>query len=82
MWWYETGPGWAGWLLMALAVVAFWGILAAVVVLLTRWMGSSSEPGPQTPEQILAQRFARGEISEAEYHRALDALKGRHETPV
>lgn len=28
-----------------------------------------------TPEQLLAERFARGEVDEQEYHRRLDTLR-------
>ncbi|ASN51309.1 SHOCT domain-containing protein [Sinomonas sp. R1AF57] len=34
-------------------------------------------PGPG-PEQVLADRFARGEIDEAEYRARLDVLKQQH----
>jgi putative membrane protein len=30
-----------------------------------------------TPEQMLAERFARGEIDEQEYHQRLDTLGGK-----
>jgi putative membrane protein len=29
-----------------------------------------------TPEQLLAERFARGEIDEQEYHHRVDVLRG------
>ncbi|QJS13807.1 hypothetical protein HKX69_33485 [Streptomyces argyrophyllae] len=45
---------------------------------LTRPGGSSdhadTRPLDPTPEQILAERFARGEIDEDEYHRRLTVL--------
>jgi putative membrane protein len=37
--------------------------------------GSGGETLP-TPEQLLAERFARGEIDEDEYRRRLDTLRG------
>jgi putative membrane protein len=32
-------------------------------------------PAPPTPEQALADRFARGEIDADEYHQRLDTLR-------
>jgi putative membrane protein len=66
-------------------------ILVLVAVAAWRW-GRSGGPGPSTPvgpsdptgptrsgegpEEILAARYARGEIDEAEYRRRLDVLRG------
>jgi putative membrane protein len=33
---------------------------------------------PATPEEILGQRYARGEIDDDEYHRRLDTLRDAH----
>jgi putative membrane protein len=68
------GRSWAlgfGWILFwVLAAVA----IIAIVRLFTSRLGSAGgpglygPPGPATPEQILAQRFARGEISQDEFY--------------
>ena len=65
MGWYHDGMGWGGWLLMTLAMVAFWALVIFAVVALFR----SDAPGAvrRTPEQFLDERFARGEIDAAEY---------------
>lgn len=43
--------------------------------------GSPPGPGPVTPEQILAERFARGEIDEDEFWQRLTTLRaGRPDT--
>jgi putative membrane protein len=68
--------GW-GWVLMVLAMVAFWGLLISVVF--TRPWGSrpgSPAQAPAAPEQLLAERLARGDIDEPEYHSRLAALRG------
>ncbi|OHV49913.1 hypothetical protein CcI156_21125 [Frankia sp. CcI156] len=85
--------GWGGWLLMSFSMVVFWGLVIGVLVALLRagrggGPGRSAEPpgverpgterpGERSAERILAERYARGEIDEAEYHRRLDVLRER-----
>ncbi len=75
--------GW-GYALMSISMVLFWGLLIAGIVLLVRYLGNSGPHAPNlhqaTPEAILAERFARGEIDDEEYRRRLDSLHG-HDTP-
>jgi putative membrane protein len=76
-----------GWVVMAIMMLLFWGGLAAIVLLLLRgprggWGSGGSGYGPvglghDDPERILSQRFARGEIDEAEYKARLGALRHR-----
>ena len=79
---YE-GWGVLGWVVMGVMMLFFWAGVAALVVFLTHGARNSREnsaPVPSSrddPERILAQRFARGEIDEAEYHARLDALRRR-----
>jgi putative membrane protein len=73
--------GW-GWFGMALGMVLFWGLIAAAIVVLVRWTGQSGgNPGDtstsRTPEDLLAERFARGEIDETEYRGRLGTLRGK-----
>jgi putative membrane protein len=66
-----SGPDW---LFMGLGGLLLWALIIAAVVLAlrnTRWLG----PSASTPEQVLAQRYARGEIDEAEYRRRLQILQ-------
>ena len=77
MFWTDHDVSGWGWVAMALAMVIFWGLLIALTVLLVRWMHRSAPPAPSarpSPEQLLAERFARGEIDEEEYRRRLAAL--------
>lgn len=65
------GNGW-GWMAGGLMMLVFWGGLVALVVLLVRGSGSRSPHGEEKrsgPDalEILAERFARGEISEDEF---------------
>ncbi|HEX6207396.1 MAG TPA: SHOCT domain-containing protein [Actinomycetota bacterium] len=66
------GDGWGGWIWGALMMLLFWGGLIALAVFLVRGSGSRPSQGEQRrrePEarDILAERFARGEISEDEF---------------
>jgi putative membrane protein len=78
MWWDHGGGGW--WLVMPLVTVAFWAVIVWAVVTLVRGGPSApragSPPRP-APEEILAERFARGDIDEDEYRRRLETLGGR-----
>jgi putative membrane protein len=81
MMWYGDGMGGWGFALMIVSTVVFWGVLIAGGIALFRYLNrtavnvGSSETRP-TPEQVLAERFARGEVDEEEYRRRLDALRG------
>ena len=72
------GIGWVGWFAMVVMMVVFWGAIAWVVVTLIRSGGAHSRPEPMAtdPMRILDERFARGEIDEAEYQRRRDLLRG------
>ena len=76
MGWYHGELGWGGWLLMTLAMAAFWALVLYAVLALFR----DSEPlaDLRTPEQILDERLARGEITPAEHQTRRDALRAQH----
>lgn len=71
--WNDGGWGWGAWLMMGVFMIAFWGLAAWVAVTLIR-----GAPRPHRPEhsaeEILAERFARGEIDQAEYTQRRDTL--------
>jgi putative membrane protein len=67
-WWWLMGIGW----LVFLALVVVLGYL------LIRHFTQTSGPGRQPrrdAEDVLAERFARGDIDEDEYRRRRDALR-------
>ncbi|MER6418281.1 SHOCT domain-containing protein [Streptomyces sp. NPDC001137] len=71
--------GW-GWFTMSIGTVLLWALLITVAVLLYRTLNRAPEP-PRTPtaaspERLLAERFARGEIDEEQYRRSLAVLRG------
>jgi putative membrane protein len=79
MHYYGDGIGWGGWLVMVVMMAVFWGALAWVVVTLIGRNRSSSQPPASAgsdPMRILDERFARGEIDEAEYQRRREVLRG------
>ena len=78
MYWGNGMSGW-GMALMTVSNLLFWGVLIAGVVVLVRYLSRAGQPDTltgyrPTPEQVLANRFARGEIDEDEYIRRLHVL--------
>ncbi|MFE9796021.1 SHOCT domain-containing protein [Streptomyces goshikiensis] len=87
MMWY--GGGWGGWFFMAMFMVLFWTLVIIGIVALVRHLSStpygrqsgrplsSDEPGQGSgrAEDLLAERFARGEIEDDEYRRRLALLR-------
>jgi putative membrane protein len=77
MWWNDGWGAW--WFVMPLVLIGFWvAVIWVVVNLLRRRPGPTSTGGarPPSPEEVLAQRYARGEIDDDEYHRRLGTLRG------
>lgn len=85
------GWGWGGggWFFMVVVMVLFWALIIVGVVALVRYLTAShhGRPGGSPPasggpwggnrraEDLLAERFARGEIDEDEYQRRLTVLR-------
>ena len=77
MFWYDHDLSAWGWVGMILGMVAFWAFIALVVLWIIRATTRSDRiEGRPDAQQVLAERFARGEIDEAEYHDRLAALRG------
>lgn len=83
----HDGIGWGGWLLMALLALLLVALVVGLVVLLlvrppgggrTSGAGAAGVPptGSSTAEQLLGERYARGEIDEEEYLRRRSVLRG------
>lgn len=71
--------GWAGWVFFCVVAVVFWAAVITALIFAIRYAGGSHDaaggPPPQAlPEDVLAQRFARGEIDEDEYRRRVTVL--------
>src|SRR5512133_907882 len=86
MWYGDDVTGW-GYAVMAISMVVFWGLVIAGIVVLVRYVTRTQEPrdgrpadGPPSAEQVLAERFARGEIDEEEYRSRLATLRAAGST--
>ncbi len=77
-----SGWGYTG---MVIGMVLFWALIIVGIIALIRFSTGTTQtraiPQPQpysdyqTPEQMLAGRFASGEIDETEYRQRLDVLR-------
>ena len=76
---YHAMSGW-GYALMTVSTLTLVALLVVGLVLLVRYAGQSTPPAarpqPQSPEDILDQRLARGEIDTQEYETRLVTLRG------
>jgi putative membrane protein len=61
------GWGWVGWILTAVVLVVVFALVITVVVMAVRYLsggqrGAGGSTQPQGAGEVLAERFARGEI--------------------
>lgn len=77
MMWWQNDMGWGGWVVATLTMVAFWSLVVFAVLAIFRGDRDHSAQAPQerAPQQILAERFARGELDEAEYRARQQVLQ-------
>jgi len=75
------GVGVLGWVLMVTCIFVFWGVVIGVGVVWYRRHAGAARTRPTadgtqpSPEQILAGRYARGEMDEAEYSTQIAVLR-------
>ncbi|MGH3159409.1 MAG: SHOCT domain-containing protein [Streptosporangiaceae bacterium] len=77
MWWQGHSGNWNGWWALAwvcLMLIIWGGVAALAVSFVRRWRRSPRRPATG-PEEILAERYARGEISTEEYQERLAVLR-------
>ncbi|WP_036323515.1 SHOCT domain-containing protein [Microbispora sp. ATCC PTA-5024] len=76
---YWNGMNGWGYALMMTGNVIFWGAMIAGTVLLVRHLARTPHapvgPGLPYAQEVLAQRYARGEIDTDEYQTRLDVLR-------
>lgn len=74
--WDGYGMNVWGFALMTVSMVLFWALIIAAMVALVRYVGRTGrvERGTVSAEDLLRERFARGEIDEDEYRRRLQTL--------
>jgi putative membrane protein len=84
MWWFGSGMNVWGYGLMTVSMVLFWGLVIFGVVALVRYLSHNDRASAvsPTPEELLAERFARGEIDDDEYRHRLDVLADRLSRPT
>jgi putative membrane protein len=82
MYGFGTGMSGGGYALMTISMILFWGAVIYGIVALVRYAhrdgpqrGEPAGPPAPEPERLLAERFARGEIDEDEYHQRLTSLR-------
>lgn len=84
MFWSDHDAGVWGYTGMAVGMIVFCTLVIIGIVALIRWSSATfrtrAVPQPQSdresPEQVLAIRFAHGDIDEAEYQHRLGVLRG------
>jgi putative membrane protein len=84
VWYYGHGDmGWGSWVAMTLTFILFWGAVVTLVVWAVRSVRRNDAqskgvtPPPSTTDradEVLAERFARGEIDEDEFIRRRNVL--------
>jgi putative membrane protein len=74
---YEHAMGPASWLWMALVLMTLTVLLIVAIVAGVRTLDRAASGPAETAsaDDVLAERFARGEISEDEYHHRLAVLR-------
>ncbi len=80
----EHVSGW-GYALGIVSMILFWSLLVLAIAAAVRYLGRDrrerssparpARPAPPAAEEVLAGRFARGEIDADEYRQRLDTLR-------
>lgn len=71
-----NGMGYGGWFFGPLMMILFFGLIIVAVVAALRFAGIGRQAQGNRAVDILDERFASGEIDEAEYAKRRKALKG------
>lgn len=75
------GWGWGGWILTAIVLIVVFAVVITAIVLTVRYLtgGSHRAQGGagsgRAAQDVLSERFARGEIDEEEYRRRVTLLR-------
>ncbi len=79
---YGHGHMWGGgahWIVGPVMMILFIALIVAVVVLIVRWLGGvgggAAGARPKAAQDILEERFARGEIDKEEFEQRRQALR-------
>jgi putative membrane protein len=84
MGWYVgdhmTGWGWVGMTLSSMLFIALL-VLGGMLLVGVARQGDRPAESVRSPEQVLAERYARGELSDEEYRERLATLRGTGALP-
>lgn len=72
MMWWDGGWPWGAWLAMAAMMLGFWAVVMWAVLTFVR---AGRDDRLRSAEDVLADRFARGEIDQQEFQRRRDLLR-------
>jgi putative membrane protein len=83
MFWSDHDMSGWGYTAMVIGMVLFWALIIVGIIALIRFSTGATQtraipaypPYNESPEQLLASRFARGEIEESEYQQRLAVLR-------
>lgn len=82
MYWQDNNSSGWGSAVMIISMVLFWALLIGGIALAVRYTRRDPQSVTQrktTAEDLLAERYARGDIDEIEYHTRLSTIK-KHAT--
>jgi putative membrane protein len=75
-----------GWVGMTIGMILFWGLLIAIILFAVRAFTRVPDQGDRSSgpsaEELLAERFARGEIDDEEYRQRLSTLRAHDRHPT
>jgi putative membrane protein len=79
MWNGGYGGGWS-WVLTAVVLTLFFAVVITAIVVAVRYLTAGGrhpdqESAVRSAEDVLAQRFTRGEIDDTEYRKCMTALR-------
>jgi putative membrane protein len=77
--WLAHGPGWGGGWFWPLIPILWFALFWGVVIFFGRrfwWRREHEWRGRGSGEAVLAERYARGEISEEDFRKRLAVLRG------
>ncbi|MGI5133262.1 MULTISPECIES: SHOCT domain-containing protein [unclassified Streptomyces] len=80
--WNRRGMNGWGWFVGSGSAILFLTLVVLLVRAMNRGSGHVHSHAGSLPEQVLAERFARGEIDEEEYRRRLAVLRDERPGPT
>ncbi len=78
MYWQDNNPSGWGIAVMIISMVLFWALIVGGIALAVRYMRRDPTPlvhRRTSAEDLLAERYARGDIDDDDYHTRLTTLR-------